>query len=104
MTADQSRNEDHEREEELIDVSRRQFLKFAGIGGVAASLGGVLLSAWAKGGPASSGSAANIGVTGQGNIKIGVPAPCSGRASFPGVIVNQSLNAGVARLQLQCGI
>jgi branched-chain amino acid transport system substrate-binding protein len=104
MTADQSRNEDHEREQELIDVSRRQFLKFAGIGGVAASLGGVLLSACAKGGPSSSGSASNIGVTGQGNIKIGVTAPYSGLASFAGVIVNNSLNAAVAQLNSQGGI
>src|SRR4051812_26396922 len=103
MTADQSR-ENHESEEELIELSRRRFLKFAGIGGVAASLGTTLLSACAKGSSSTSGSAANIGVTGQGSIKIGVTAPYSGLAAFAGVIVNNSLNAAGEQLNSQGGI
>ena len=103
MTADQSRD-DHEREEELIELSRRRFLKFAGIGGVAASLGATLLTACAKGNSSSSSSAANIGVTGQGSIKIGVTAPYSGLAAFAGVIVNNSLNAAVQQLNATGGI
>src|SRR5262249_43970614 len=109
MTADQSpldkrAREKAEQEQELIDVSRRQFLKVAGVGGLAAALGPTLLTACAKGNGASTSSAANIGVSGQGSIKVGVTAPYSGIASFAGVIVNNSLNAAVQQLNSQGGL
>ncbi|HZQ85647.1 MAG TPA: ABC transporter substrate-binding protein [Acidimicrobiales bacterium] len=106
MTADQSREqrEQEEQEQELIDVSRRQFLKVAGVGGLAAALGPALLTACAKGGSSSTSSAANIGVTGTGSIKVGVTAPYSGIASFAGVIVNNSLNAAVQQFNSQGGL
>jgi len=105
MTADQSRRarEQEEEQQELIDVSRRQFLKVAGVGGLAAALGPALLTACAKGSSSSS-SAANIGVSGEGSIKVGVTAPYSGIASFAGVIVNNSLNAAVQQLNAQGGL
>jgi len=77
-------------------ISRREFLKVAGAGGLAATFGGSLLAACSK--------AATTASAGAGTLKVGVTAPYSGIAAFAGVIVNNSLNAAVAQLNATGGI
>jgi branched-chain amino acid transport system substrate-binding protein len=100
MTADETRRYiEGEIEKEL---SRRHFLKLAGVGAMAAGLSGSLLAACSK--PAPTTAVNNAGATGGDSLRIGVVAPFSGIGAFIGTIVNNSLQTAVKQLNSTGGL
>jgi ABC-type branched-subunit amino acid transport system substrate-binding protein len=88
------------------DVSRRDFLKWAGAAGIvgAGALSGVSCGKSSEKAAAPSGTNKGFGSGGGSTLKVGVIAPLSGVGAFVGRIVNNSLDAAVDQINSTGGV